>query len=532
MPPRCHLLPLTLLLLASTGLATPAAAQLRGSVGSAPPVEGSVSAPSTPLTAQGTLPTLEDETKAQEARRKNRNASRETLSSPNPILNQNTRAQVIRPVRNAALLRRPANKAVSTRSMPGPAGAAPQAGALPQVIAPGLTAPPLVKRKKGAEDDPYAPLGLRLGGLTILPSVDLSAGYDTNPQRTASQAKPKGSRLLQIAPALSVTSDWSQHQVQVDLRGSYNDYLDVRDANRPSLNGVVSFRGDVSRDATLNLQLREVIESERPGSINLPSSVKGRLLYFDTGLSLGWTQKFGYAALTATGTADRWTYQDGTTRAGAAFSQKDRNYNAYGAKLRGAYELTPGIAPYIEVGVDTRVYDSKLDVAGYERSSNGLQGKLGSTFELTRTLTGDVSAGYGTRHYADSRLRSLNGPLLDASLIWLASPLTKVTLKAATTFTETVQPGSPGALSHSGSVEVAHDLLRNLTLTGSLAYARSSYLGLNRTEDSITGGMKLDYKIDRNFVFRTSYAYERAISSTPASGYTAHTFLAGLRIQQ
>ncbi len=320
-------------------------------------------------------------------------------------------------------------------------------------------------------------------------------------------------------------------QLQVDLRGSYNEYLDVKDSNRPSLNGLVSFRGDVTRDSTINLQLRELIESERPGSINLPSSVKGRLLYFDTGASLGWTQKFGAASLTATGTVDRWTYQDGTTRAGAAFSQQDRNYTAYGAKLRGAYESTPGVTPFVEVSADTRVYDSRFDVAGYQRSSNGLQVRAGSTFELTRTLTGEISAGYGLRNYDDARLKNLTGPLLDANLVWSASPLTKVTLKATSTFNETVQPGSPGALSHTASAEVAHDLLRNLTLTGSLAYSRARYIGLNRSEDSVIGGLKLDYKIDRNFVFRTSYAYERAISSVTASGSTSHTVLAGLRIQ-
>lgn len=525
------MLPLMLVLLGSTGLAMPAAAQMRGTVGAALPLDGATAPAIGAHTAQGTLPTLEDETRAEETRRKARATARNNLAGANPVLNQNTRAQVQRPVRNGALMRRPANKAVTPRATSGTTGSITPASTLPQVIAPGLSDPVAAKRRKQAEDDPYAPLGLRLGGMTVLPSIDLSAGYDTNPQRLSPQLKPKGSRLVQVSPGLTLTSDWTQHQLQVDLRGAYYEYLDVKDSNRPSLNGLVSFRGDVTRDSTINLQLREVIESERPGSINLPGSVKGRLLYYDTGASLGWTQKFGAASLIATGTVDRWTYQDGTTRAGDPFSQKDRNYTAYGAKLRGAYESTPGVTPFIEVSADTRVYDSKLDVAGYQRSSNGAQAKVGSSFELTRTLTGEVSAGYGTRNYDDNRLKNLTGPLLDANLIWSASPLTKVTLKATSTFNETVQPGSPGALSHSLSAEVAHDLLRNLTLTGALAYSRARYIGLNRHEDAVSGGLKLDYKIDRNFVFRTSYAYERAISSVPTSGSTSHTVLAGLRIQ-
>ena len=46
--------------------------------------------------------------------------------------------------------------------------------------------------------------------------------------------------------------------------------------------------------------------------------------------------------------------------------------------------------------------------------------RAGTTFELTRLLTGEASAGYLTRQYKDPTLPELSGLVADASLIWAA----------------------------------------------------------------------------------------------------------------
>lgn len=523
------LLPMAMTLLASAAI-TPAAAQLRGSVGQMPPDPNLAAPPQTQAAPQGPmLPTLDDEIRATEARRKAREQARAVTSAGNPVLDPKTRGQVLRPVRGITQLRRPANRAVPLRQGRPDATSASQG--LPQVIAPGLSDPPVVRRRRPQEEDPYAPLGLRLGGIIVRPGIDISGGYDTNPLRASPTSKPKGSSMIQIAPDVSVQSDWSRHALQFDLRGTYNHYFDVENANRPTLDAKLTFRGDMAEGGTLNLEAREKIDSQRPGSPDLTSSVKGRPLTYQTGASAGYTQKFGNASITGTVLADRYDFEDGKTTSGVTVSQKDRALVAYGAKLRGAYEITPGIMPYVEVGVDKRKYDIATDSAGYQRDSFGGTAKVGTTFELTRTVTGDVSAGYGYRDYSDGRLRTLSGALIDASLVWALSPISKLTLKAGSEFLETTQSGSSGAIGRRIGVAYTHDLLRNLQLTGSVDYTHASYSGVSRIEQTLIAGLRADYKIDRNFVFRASYSYERAISSLAGNSSTAHVLLGGLRVQ-
>ena len=527
------LMPALLVLLATTALTGAASAQMRGQVGQ--PTDriydpGYTQKKDTPSATSGggADATLDGRARAQ--------ASAQGLAGSSGTQG-NVRAIVRKRTRAAMTLTRPPNRVVRPVVMPtGVAGGAaplsPMAREGQALVAPGLTELPMARRKKPPVTDPYAPVGLRLGTLTVMPGVEFMAGYDTNPLRTGSGTKAKGSKQFQIAPDLSVSSDWSRHQLQIDLRGSYSYFPDVDNASRPTLDGKLTFRGDVSQDTTVNIELKEKLETQRPGSVDLTNAVKGRPQYYTHSGSAGVTQKIGYASVTATALVDRTTYENGTTYAGGTYDQQDRNYTSYGARLRGAYEITPGLTPFAEVVADTRSYDQAVDVSGYRRSSNGLIARAGTTFEFSRTLTGEVGVGWGTRHYDDTRLANLSGGLVDAALIWQASPLTKVTLKAASEFAETTTTGSSGAVSRKIGLDVAHDLLRNVTVTGSLGYTGAVYQGINRMEQTISSGLKLDYKIDRNFIVRGSYNYERAISEVAGNGYLSHTFLMGLRVQR
>src|SRR5829696_2930288 len=56
-----------------------------------------------------------------------------------------------------------------------------------QVGVPDPAAPALARRRRRpVEEDPCSQLGLRLGRLTVLPAIQQSIGYDTNPNRSGS----------------------------------------------------------------------------------------------------------------------------------------------------------------------------------------------------------------------------------------------------------------------------------------------------------------------------------------------------------
>jgi hypothetical protein len=417
------------------------------------------------------------------------------------------------------------------RSLERPPNVAINAPAEPVLVPQGLPPPVDPRRRRIVEQNPYEPLGLNLGGLRLRTGVEALIGYDDNANRTGGASRRRGSVVYRTGADLALRSDWSRHELTGDLRGSFTAYPDVSDADRPEATGRLALRIDATRDTAITTELRGRLDTERPGSVNLSSSVQGRPLVLTYGASTGVTQRFNRLAVTVQGNVDRAEYDNAQLRDGGTLDQSNRNTTAYGLRTRLAYEVTPGLIPFVEAIVDTREYDTTFDPNGFRRSSDGAQARLGSTYELTRTLTGEASAGYGIRRYDDPRLRDLKGPILEAILTWSMSPLTTLRLRANTSFDETTTAGSSGALTRLASLELTHDLLRNLRITGTASFSRSDYQGVRLTEDQIRAGVGLDYSITRNVVARASYAYERTISSSPGGGISANVVLFGLRLQ-
>jgi hypothetical protein len=258
----------------------------------------------------------------------------------------------------------------------------------------------------------------------------------------------------------------------------------------------------------------------------------GRPIIATYGGGLGVTQTFNRLELSLRGSADRTYWGDAHFTDGTTQLLSQDSYTAYGLTSRASYELTPGVKPFIEVGVDRRIHDSAIDTSGYARNSDGVDAKGGSTFELTRLLTGEVSAGYANRHYEDQRLSDLRGPVFDSSLVWTATGLTKVTLHAATTMDETTIAGSSGAITRTESLEIAHALLRDLTFKATGSIAGSTFQNVGTTQTLYQMGLAAEYNLNRSVVLRASATHQKMVSNQANTDYTGNVFMLGLKLQR
>ena len=405
-------------------------------------------------------------------------------------------------------------------------------------LAPNIAAvpAPIVKPRPRVDEKPFEPLGVNVGSLRLRPYVETGLGYDSNPNRTAPPVK--GSGFLRLDAGLDVVSDFSSNSLTASLRGGYSDYFSVSSANRPDAVGVVDGRLDVTRDLSLNAEGRFAIETQRPGSPNLQTGIAnafvvGRPLITSYGGTLGIADQINRLGLSLRGSVDRTDYADARLSNGGVLALSGDSFFDPAIKARASYEVTPGLIPFIEVGADTRLHDRTIDSSGFARNSVGETAKLGATFEFTRLLTGQADVGFTHRTYDDKRLRNVNGPLADASLAWAVTPLTTVTLKGATAFDETMVPGASTAETRRVSLEVAHALFRNVTLTAIGSFQTTNYLGAapRLVENSYAAGLKAEYALNRNVVLKASYSHEQLHSTAQNASYAADVLLVGVRLQ-
>ncbi|MCC2098841.1 MAG: outer membrane beta-barrel protein [Hyphomicrobiales bacterium] len=386
------------------------------------------------------------------------------------------------------------------------------------------------KRRPAIEDDPYAPLGINMGAMRVLPFIEASGGYDTNAGQAATGGK--GSALTRVDAGFRAFSLWSRHEFAIDVRGGYAKYFSDPNASRPDGTAKATLRLDITRDTALNFELRGTLTTQRPGSPEVNAAVQGRPAIASFGATAGVTQKFGRLETTLSGLADRTQYEDGKLSNGNSVRLSRDNYTALGLRGRVGYEITPGIKPFVEVTADKRERDEPIDVNGFARNSSGIAARVGSTFEISRILTGEISAGYAHRKYDDARLPSLAAGTFDASLIWTASPLTTVTFRAQSLLNETTIAGAAGSVSRTGSVEINHALLRNLNIGAVAMWQNNKYQGVSLTENIMTGTLKAEYKLTRSIAVKGSFTHTRLQSSQPGADYTANVFLLGLRLQR
>jgi hypothetical protein len=415
-------------------------------------------------------------------------------------------------------------------------------------------AKPAKKRKARTEpEDPYAPLGIRAGAFDLFPAVELLGGYNTNPGQTHD---PKGASLFTVAPELKVNSNWSRHEFKADLRGSYTGYSpdETPTLSRPYFNGKVDGRIDVTRSTRIDLGGRLLVSTDNPGSPDLQAGLAKLPIYTTFGGDVGIGQRFNRVDLSLKGEAERTAYQNSQLTDGTTASNEDRNFNQYGGKLRGGYELSPGVTPFVEFGADTRVHDLNTDVSGYQRDSNGLTGKAGTTFELSRLLTGEIALGYTKRTYDDPRLENLTGLIGNASLVWTASALTTVKLTASSTVGESTISGVSGVLYRNVGMQVDHAFRRWLIGSVQVGVGLDTYNGGSTNPTSIAkvcncvvtapGETRADredwrysvragltYKLNRDLWIKGEVREDWLRSNLSGNDYNATTVLLGLRWQ-
>lgn len=388
---------------------------------------------------------------------------------------------------------------------------------------------PLRRRRPPPEEEPFGPVGFRAGSFLLRPSVEWQSGYDSNAERVVNG---KASWFHTLQGQLQAQSQWQRHELSLDLRGAYTAYTDVEGVDRPDVLGVLRGRIDVTSLSKIELESKFALTTENPGSPDAIASVRRQPHVYGFGQTAAFVQRLNRFEITAGVGVERNIYQDAELTNGATVSLEDRNYNAYSARLRGAYEWSPDVKPFVEVSADRRERDLPVDFNGIARDSDGYTLRAGVAFGRKERLSGEVSVGFAHRSYADATLPDVSGMIFDASLVWLATGLTTVKLNAASGIDETSVPGASGVLRHEAKLTVEHAFRRWLIGAASIGWVGEEYVGTALVNDYLRTSAALLYSLNRSLALRAEYRNERFFSSVPGQDYTANIGLIGIRLQR
>ncbi len=383
--------------------------------------------------------------------------------------------------------------------------------------------------RRAPDTDPFAPPGIRIGTLTLRPSLE--QGITATSNATSSHGG-RPATLSETTLRLNAASDWSTNSASMD------GYLLLRKA----LSGeeVDEARGRL--DTTLNLDLADDWRAiaklgyeAAPESASSPIAIAGTASQplrqtFDG--SLGIEKDVGKLRLGLTGAVERAAYGDAELSTGGVLSQKDRDSTLATATLRTGYEVSPALLPFVEIEAGRRIYDERLDAGGFERSATRLGARGGVAFDLGEKLAGEFSAGWLRESFDDSRLASIDAATIDADVRWSPQRGTTIGLRGTTELEGSTTAGESGSVLYSGRLSAERQIRANLTGTAALGLDWRDYSGSDGHDLIFSAEAGLTWWFNRYAGLTTRIRHETLSSNLPGRDYRTNSAYLGLTVRR
>lgn len=379
------------------------------------------------------------------------------------------------------------------------------------------------------EENPYEPVGIRVGSFILRPSLEQGFTYTTN----ANSTLEGGSAVLsETTGRLNVVSDWDLHTATFDAYGIITKSISGEefDEVEGGLDGALDF--DLGHQYKLKTTLGYTVKPEGAASpVDLGDVAEEPLRHTFDG-SVGLTKELGKARFGITAKTERNVYEDAALSAGGILSQKDRNSTLATLALRAGYEISPAITPFVEAEIGRRFYDEEKDAAGFERSADRLAGRVGIAVDTGEKLVGEFSAGWLRESFDDDDLDPISGANIAANLRWSPERGTTVGLNASTTVEGTTTPNESGSLLHSGRLTLERQVRANLTANAALGVDWRTYNGSNAHDLTFTAETGATWWLNRYLGLTGRLRHEQMKSDLPGRGFQDNSVFLGMKVQR
>jgi hypothetical protein len=383
---------------------------------------------------------------------------------------------------------------------------------------------------KRPEDNPYAPVGIRVGTFTVLPTAESGVTWTSN-----ANSSPGGqpATLSESTLRLDAISEYDGNKTTFGAWGNFRKSISGEeiDETRGKLDWV--HEHDLGRDWKGLAALGYEIAPESASSPTaVPGSLEQPIEQTFTG-SLGVEKDLGKLQLRLTGSVERDVFGDAQLSTGGTVSQSDQDSTLTAGVLRTGYEISPALTPFVEFEYGHRNYDQDLDSNGFARSYDRTAARGGIAIDLGEKFHGEASAGWVNEDLQDPRLQPISGPTVAAALDWSPVRGTIVSLDADTTLEDSTTPDESGSILYSGKTTLAHELRANLTAEMALGGGWRNYFGSEGGHDKIwNAGVGLTWWLNR-YVGLTGKGYHEQLTSTdPTRDYTTDSVFVGLKLQR
>lgn len=359
--------------------------------------------------------------------------------------------------------------------------------------------------RPNAIEDPYTPIGKRIGTFLLFPELTVTALYSDNP--TASLNNGPGDYAIEIQPRFLLRSDWRRHSLEFEgqMTNSFYDELSSEDVEEWFLRS--TGRIDLRRNEYIEVEGRIENAQDDRGDVDA-ANTDAELATFETlALTALYHVELNRTTLEFRGNLTNYDYEDVTNGLGQVINNDDLDYLETNASVTVGYTFHPGFYVFTEGAYVNRDYDSQLDDLGFARSNEGWAIRQGMILDLTAKLRLSGSLGYQWLRAEEDRFADLEEFIWSASLLYRPSEKTSITLRAEREIDGTDIDGAIGLLETEYSFSIDHYFRPHILLQSRLDYQIEDYQTLGFDQTTLSTTMTLQYILNRKARLVTSYQY-------------------------
>lgn len=376
--------------------------------------------------------------------------------------------------------------------------------------------------------EPFDPVGIKVGSFVLFPEAELSTSWYSNVFRAPDA---NSDWALDVLPSLRLVSNWQTHALELRANGDLSYFSEFDSENDKGY--LVEARGRIDIAKRTNVQALVSHERSQESRSALDASSAGTRANQTTERGeLALNHRFNRLSLQLRGSVGDYQFGE-VENLGVTTSNSDRDYTATEQTVRAAWEFKPTLSAFTEVAVNQRNYDRAAQTDLINRSSDGERYRAGLSFGNTgKILRGEVAVGYGIQRPDDSRLRAIDGLIVDANATWRVTEATSLLFNARTDVSETTTANVGGSFYHFYSLEARHAFMRYLIGSAGLSYATQDSRDGVIDEREIRATLGLEYFINRELTVFGKYAHTNLDAVGAASDYSADEVHVGMKIRR
>lgn len=376
------------------------------------------------------------------------------------------------------------------------------------------------------EVDPFGPTGIRLGTYDVNISLEQAVGYSSN---VSEQVAGASGGFSETTIDADITSDWSRHQWQTNINGSFRRPFDDDEIDQPQLQVDTALRLDLIDGYTLTTRGFYNIATQGFTSSTLAPGAVDNPIQENWGGSLELQRTDRKLQLTLRGDVDRDEFQPSDLGGGIVQNEGDRNNNEYRVTARVGYEISPALTPFVEGAYAIRDLDQELDRNGNDRDSDIFDIRGGVEIDLGEKLTGEIAIGYVNESFDDPALESLDAFTINGQINYSPQRETQIGLTLGTQTNDSIITGDNGSIIYNARVDVDRQLTQRFSVN---AFGDAQIETNDDNNTTLQTGVGTVYWVNRFVAITSQVDYLRFSTDAPGSTFEATSGQIGVRLQR